>query len=331
LAKLLIVDDSATSRAIAIKLIGGDHSFVEADSGQAALDLLGAEDFDLVLLDLLMPGMGGFEVLSELAARGCAVPVVVATADIQYSTRARAGSLGAVALLNKPLRKESLDAAVASALSDSSRSAIPPLEPLLKDGFEELMNIAIGKAAEVLNTMLSSPIALSIPSVQIVSIRSLEEKFSRPGQGSGSGKLAAVEMRCAGGLDASIELILTSEDAIRLADCVLGTAGSGLMEREDLRSGALCEIGNIVINAVLGTVANILEVELNFSVPSYLEGGAAALVGEIARSRQGIILMVETRFEVRDLSIDGDIALFLSLDSFDSLTGKMRDRLGARR
>jgi len=184
------------------------------------------------------------------------------------------------------------------------------------------MNIAIGRAADVLNTMLSSHIALSVPSIEMISKAELEARFSR----SGSGKLAAIEMRCAGGLDASIELIFTSEDAARLADCVMGSSRADPMERDSMRSGALCEIGNIVINAVLGTISNVIDVELTFTVPSYLEGEAAALVAEISLANQGIILLVRTRFVVADLSINGDIALFLSIPSFDALSLALRGK-----
>jgi chemotaxis protein CheC len=93
-----------------------------------------------------------------------------------------------------------------------------------------------------------------------------------------------------------------------------------------MRAGALCEIGNIVINAVLGTISNALDVELSFTLPLYLEGGAAALVGEIRLPRQGIVLLVKTTFEVKDLSINGDIVMFLTLESFESLSRRLKDR-----
>jgi chemotaxis protein CheC len=323
-AKILIVDDSATSRSIAERLIGGTHEATQAASGREALDLLSKGRFDLVILDLLMPEMGGFEVLGELAARGSRVPVIVATADIQNATRAHAKALGAASLINKPLTKAALEAAISSILRPSSPAALPPLEPLVRKAFEGLMRSAIEKAAGVLNTMLSSPIALSTPDIEMISAEGLSARFALMGRA----RLAAIEMRCAGGFEASIELIFASEDASRLADCVTGACEDGMIGQDSLRAGALCEIGNIVINAVLGTISNSLDVELSFSVPSYIEGDGPDLVGEISLVRHGIILLVRTVFEVRHLSISGDIALFLSLDSFESLTAKLRELAG---
>ncbi len=319
MAKILIVDDSATSRSIAGRLIGAAHELVEAASGKAALETLSSTAIDLVLLDLLMPEMSGIEVLAELVARGSKVPVIIATADIQNSTKARAQALGAHAIINKPLKKETLAAAIESALLSAAPAELPGFEPALMEVFGGLMRSAIAKAGEVLDTMLCSPITLSIPAIELISARELSARFSRPG--SGSGKLSAVEMSCSGGLDASIELIFTSEDALKLAECVIG-ANEGI-ERESMRAGALCEIGNIVINAAFGTISNTLGIDLAFTVPSYLEGEAFALVDEISLARSGVILLVQTRFEVADLSVNGEIALFLSLGSFESLSAML--------
>jgi len=322
LAKILIVDDSATSRSIAARLIGENHELFEAATGRAALDLISANGFDLVLLDLLMPDMSGFDVLSQLASGGSVIPVIVVTADIQNTTKARAKALGAALLIHKPLSREVLLEAIETALRLPPPAALPDFEPALKDGFAALMNEAFAKAADVLNTMMSFPIALSVPAIEMISARELSARFSR----SGPGKLSAVGMRCSGGLDASIELIFTSEDALGLADCVLGIDEPG--ERDSMRAGALCEIGNIVINAVLGTMSNSLKLDLSFTVPCYLEGEAFALVDEISLGKGGVILLVKTRFEVKDLRLHGDIAIFLSLASFESLSAMLRLRAG---
>jgi chemotaxis protein CheC len=326
LAKILIVDDSATARSIVAKLLVGEHEVTEAASGRAALDMLGVGGFDLVLLDLLMPGISGFDVLGELAARSSAVPVIVATADIQNSTRVRAEALGAVGLVNKPFNKAALDAAIAAIPRPAPGDGSVPLEPLLKDAFQELMGIAIGKAAGVLNSMLSSHIDLSVPLVELVTEAELSARFSRLGQG----KLAAIEMRCTGGLETSIELIFTSEDAGKLADCVMGLGQGDPVDLGSMRAGVLCEIGNIVINAVFGTISNLLVIHLSFTVPSYIEARADALAGELSLPGDGVILLVKTRFEVEEMSINGDIVLFLSMNSFDSLSQILRDNRGSR-
>jgi two-component system chemotaxis response regulator CheY len=71
---------------------------------------------DLVLLDLTMPGMHGLDVLSTLRRMDPAARVVVATADIQSSTRVLAEQAGALGFINKPLGAENVLTAVNEAL-----------------------------------------------------------------------------------------------------------------------------------------------------------------------------------------------------------------------
>lgn len=116
MAKLLVIDDSATSRAIVARLVGPDHETRLCGDGPSALALLEEEGFDAVLLDLLMPGMDGPSVLREIASRHPELPVLVITADIQDTTRERVLGLGASAIVNKPLRREGLLAGIAAVL-----------------------------------------------------------------------------------------------------------------------------------------------------------------------------------------------------------------------
>lgn len=114
--RILIVDDSATSRAIASRLVGDLYEVETLGDGQAALDRAREGNLDLVLLDLLMPGMDGLAVLSGLRSGGLAVPVVFMTADVQDSTKERLLGLGASRIVNKPLTREKLVEALAAAL-----------------------------------------------------------------------------------------------------------------------------------------------------------------------------------------------------------------------
>jgi len=116
-AKILIVDDSSLSRRIVRGFLeSAGHEVTEASDGIAAIDRYSLEKPDLVLLDLVMGGMGGLEVLQKLRENDCEARVIVATADIQASTREMAAQAGSRGFLNKPIRKEELLSAVTSGL-----------------------------------------------------------------------------------------------------------------------------------------------------------------------------------------------------------------------
>ena len=102
---ILIVDDSLVDRmklSLAVKALG--HEVSEAKDGQEALDAVGRQQFDLILLDLLMPGMDGFETLRQLRASDSAAsaPTVVVSSLEDENELQRATELGAVAHLRKP-------------------------------------------------------------------------------------------------------------------------------------------------------------------------------------------------------------------------------------
>jgi len=115
--KLLLVDDSSTARSIVGRVLGDGYELNFESSGRTALETIKTNPPDLILLDLLMPEMDGFQVLKELRARNNTIPVLVLSADIQNSTRERVLALGAVGIAYKPPRPETFRKAVEDALS----------------------------------------------------------------------------------------------------------------------------------------------------------------------------------------------------------------------
>lgn len=114
--EILIVDDSQTLRLmVKICLKGLSYAVTEADSGAAALERLGAHTFDLILTDLNMPEVDGFEFIERARKMSNAeqTPIVVMTsreADIDIE---RAFALGASSYVHKPVKKEELLAVLA--------------------------------------------------------------------------------------------------------------------------------------------------------------------------------------------------------------------------
>ena len=119
--KILIVDDSALSRRTLRRILeSAGYEAVEADDGMTALELYFLEKPNLVLLDLVMKGMYGLDVLMKLREMDPKALVVVASADIQSSTRQMVDEAGALAFVNKPFISEQVIAAVEAALAEGA-------------------------------------------------------------------------------------------------------------------------------------------------------------------------------------------------------------------
>ena len=119
--KILIVDDSSLSRRTLRRILeAAGYEVVEADDGMTALEVYFLEKPSLVLLDLVMKGMYGLDVLVKLREMDPNALVVVASADIQSSTRKMVDEAGALAFINKPFISEQVIAAVELALAEGA-------------------------------------------------------------------------------------------------------------------------------------------------------------------------------------------------------------------
>src|SRR5262249_43582044 len=111
MARILIVDDEESIRRSLAGLLS-DEGFeaTTAGDGDAALNALRDDgaDFDLVLLDIAMPGRDGMEVLEEVSVQGPDVPVVMMSGHGTIETAVRATRLGAFDFIEKPLSAEKL-------------------------------------------------------------------------------------------------------------------------------------------------------------------------------------------------------------------------------
>ena len=103
--KILIADDSAMNRAILVEMLGDGYDVIEAENGREAVRVLqSAPEIDLLLLDIMMPEMDGFEVLEQMKRYGWIdeVPVVMISAENGSAYVERAYDLGATDFISRP-------------------------------------------------------------------------------------------------------------------------------------------------------------------------------------------------------------------------------------
>ena len=113
--KILIGDDDQRNRLLLETLLHFEGYDVHcAASGQAVLEAVAADPVDLILLDLMMPGMDGFEVVRRLKANSTTsrIPIIAVTALDDASSQARLAAAGVVEIITKPLDRCELKARV---------------------------------------------------------------------------------------------------------------------------------------------------------------------------------------------------------------------------
>lgn len=117
-ARILVVDDSGLARRRARTILeGAGFEVLEAEDGMSALERYFVARPDVVLLDLVMKGMYGLDVLSKLRELDPAVKVIVVSADVQTSSHDLVADAGAAAFVVKPFEADEIVAKVNSTLS----------------------------------------------------------------------------------------------------------------------------------------------------------------------------------------------------------------------
>lgn len=99
---LLAEDEKSMSRALTVILTRNNYSVDAVYNGQDALDYITGGDYDLAILDVMMPGLDGFEVLKRIRAKGIQIPVMILTAKSQVDDKVEGLDLGANDYLTKP-------------------------------------------------------------------------------------------------------------------------------------------------------------------------------------------------------------------------------------
>jgi two-component system chemotaxis response regulator CheY len=119
-AKILVVDDSGLARRRARTILeGAGFEVLEAEDGMAALESYFVVRPDVVLLDLVMKGMYGLDVLSKLRELDPMAKVIVVSADVQTSSHTLVADAGASAFVVKPFEPDEIVAIVNSTLSEA--------------------------------------------------------------------------------------------------------------------------------------------------------------------------------------------------------------------
>ncbi|MBB1505327.1 MAG: diguanylate cyclase (GGDEF)-like protein [Pseudoalteromonas rhizosphaerae] len=140
-AKILIVDDDPLNRLVLEKTLANDHEIFLVESGEKALTFVKSTAVDLIILDIVMPGINGYEVLIQLKENSTthAIPVIFISANTSHDDEAKGFELGAMDYIAKPFSPAIVRARVRNQLLIKQKNDL--LEMLASiDGLTEIPN-----------------------------------------------------------------------------------------------------------------------------------------------------------------------------------------------
>ena len=185
-----------------------------------------------------------------------------------------------------------------------------------QDALIELINIGFGRAAAALSKLTGHRVQLEVPQITMCPIDEMADHL-RPLLAN---ELATVHQIFSGPVDGDALLVLDQHSAAILKELLTSEPALPLEMDRSARE-VVTEIGNILLNACLGTFGNLLKVQVSFSVPHLTLDTLESVVGSIAVGRQALryALIVHSSFRLRNSSLTGYLVIVLGVASIERM------------
>jgi chemotaxis protein CheC len=198
---------------------------------------------------------------------------------------------------------------------------VSALSEIEQDVIAEIANMGVSRAANSLRQMVGQEVLLSVPAVNVVT----RETAVRLAERGSSSKLVAVQQSFEGPFSGRALLIFPASQSLELVRSIVGDEHS-LEDIIDLEHEALAETGNIILNACLATIANVLRQTMRMSLPTVVRGDGGKLFDVQSDAGDGnLVLFLYIDFTVENREIRGFIALLLDLPAIAALKEIVRD------
>ena len=185
------------------------------------------------------------------------------------------------------------------------------LTEIEQDALAELANMGVSRAATSLRQMVGGEVLLSVPAASIVTRQAACRLVERGRQT----QLVAVQQSFEGPFAGRALLIFPAAHSLELVRSIVGDQHS-VEDIIDLEQEALAETGNVILNACLATIANVLRRTMRMSLPSVIRGDGATLFDAKAGN---LVLFLYIDFVIKHCDVHGFIALLMDLPSIESL------------
>lgn len=194
------------------------------------------------------------------------------------------------------------------------------------DALTELINISYARAAGALSQLTGYRIGLEVPHAAIYPVNEVSARLKQSLQG----QVTAVSQIFSGSVSGNAMMLLDESAASVICKLLLEDvagfsdwAGDWPEESREV----ITELGNILLNACLGTFGNLLKVHVSFSVPSLQINAVDSVLKSTVVAGDALShgLLIQTRFHLRDANIFGYLVIILGVTSLDRLVAGLDD------
>ncbi|MGF1901744.1 response regulator [Aliivibrio sifiae] len=319
---ILICDDSKIARkALSSNIeLSQDLTLFYAENGKEGLDVLRAHSIDILFLDLTMPVMDGFDVLSQLPINTYPTQTVVISGDVQEKAKQRCYQLGANEFINKPFKQEEIaDVLLRYGIPVSSKLlAFRPKFSLssanLIENIKEISNVALGASAALISEQFDRFIDMPLPNVASLHHSELQMTLQDIVNNS---EYRAISQRFVGyGINGEALVCLHGSD---LAELLSVNQGNEQITTNE----AILDISNLLVSSFLSSFNKQLDIEISLRQPIVLE--TEQLKAALKESHSFLndydsdIFTIEFVYSAESLDLKCDVIFLMDNDSLTAI------------
>lgn len=192
------------------------------------------------------------------------------------------------------------------------------LTELQKDMLTELFNLGMGRAASSLSEMISEEILLSVPEISFMEKSELSKILE---QDSGH-HISAVSQKFQGMILGEALLTFPTQKSLELVRLLLQDTVP-LENLTEYEEEALTEVGNIIINAGLSSLADIFTDEITSDLPIFNSGSCQSVIKNVGGTAQQVVLYLHVNFTLKKQDIKGYVVYLLDISSIETLASQI--------
>lgn len=192
------------------------------------------------------------------------------------------------------------------------------LSELQHDALVEIFNIGVGHAARAMSEIVNEDVTMSVPSISFLN---RADAAAMLGNKDGA-RVCGVSQHYKGAFDTEAILMFPEDKSLDIVRLMVGESVP-LQELTEMEQEAMSEIGNIILNSCVGTLANIFEHELSGSMPQYHVGTSGEILSASGGQADAVVLMLHIDFILEKHQIHGYVAFILDLSALGDLQAQV--------
>ncbi|MES3023336.1 MAG: chemotaxis protein CheC [Pseudomonadota bacterium] len=192
------------------------------------------------------------------------------------------------------------------------------LSELQHDALVEIFNIGVGHAARAMSEIVNEEVTMSVPSISFLNRAEAAAMLGN----KDSLRVCGVSQHYEGAFATEAILMFPEDKSLDIVRLMVGEAVP-FKELTEMEQEAMSEIGNIILNACVGTLANIFDQELRGSLPQYHVGTSEQILGASGGHAESVVLMLHIDFILEKHQIHGYVAFILDLSALHDLQAQV--------